>query len=165
MLFVSSFIAFLAVFLHTSAAPIPGHLRNSVERRETFSGGFATYFWQNGVAGACGTVHSDSDMISAIDVARYGDTGTESELCGKYVKITNTNNQKTVTVMIADACPTCNNDNSIDLSYGAFTSIATEAEGMVPITWEFVDDTGDASGDTDSSTNGNDSDYESSSDR
>lgn len=26
----------------------------------------ATYFWQNGVAGACGSVHSDNDLIAAI---------------------------------------------------------------------------------------------------
>jgi hypothetical protein len=26
----------------------------------------ATFFFQNGVAGACGTVHKDSDMIAAM---------------------------------------------------------------------------------------------------
>jgi expansin (peptidoglycan-binding protein) len=29
----------------------------------------------------------------------------------------------------------CANGNSLDLSVGAFTAIASEADGMVPITW------------------------------
>jgi len=94
------------------------------------------------------SVHS---LIShAIDVDRYGDTGRKSGLCGKRVQITNTKNGKvlesfvssdfltitffsqSVTVTVADACPTCQNGNSIDLSRGAFTKIATESEGEVP---------------------------------
>jgi rare lipoprotein A (peptidoglycan hydrolase) len=102
------------------------------------TGGFATFFYQNGVAGACGTVHSDSALIAAIDADRYGNTGEQSSLCGKQVKITNTQNQKSVTVTIADACPTCDNSNSIDLSTGAFQQIATFDQGIVPISWEFV---------------------------
>lgn len=31
----------------------------------------ATFFYQNGVAGACGTVHSDYDMIAAIGQSRF----------------------------------------------------------------------------------------------
>jgi len=120
----------------TSATPASSPSTNGGGQVQT--GGFATFFYQGGVAGACGTVHQDSDFIAAIDQNRYGDSGAQSSLCGKQVKITNTNNQKTVTVTIADDCPTCQNGNSIDLSVGAFTSIATEAEGMVPIDWEFI---------------------------
>jgi len=101
-------------------------------------GGFATFFFQNGNPGACGTVHSDSDFIAAIDQDRYGNSGNSSPLCGKQVQIINTNNGKTVTVTIADDCPTCTNGNSIDLSQGAFNQIATAEEGMVPIKWQFV---------------------------
>jgi rare lipoprotein A (peptidoglycan hydrolase) len=61
-----------------------------------------------------------------------------SSLCGKQVKITNTANQKTVTVTIEDACPTCENNNSIDLSVAAFKAIADLATGEVPISWSFV---------------------------
>lgn len=115
----------------TSAAPAPSPSVNT--------GGVATFFFQNGVAGACGTVHSDNDIIAAIDQDRYGNSGNSSPLCGKQVQITNLNNQKQVTVTIADDCPTCDNANSIDLSVGAFTSIATEEEGEVPISWFFID--------------------------
>jgi len=102
------------------------------------TGGLATFFYQNGVAGACGTVHKDSDFIAAIDVERYGDTGRQSSLCGKQVHITNPANGKSVTVTIQDACPTCANGNSIDLSVGAFKQIATEEQGEVKIVWSFA---------------------------
>ncbi|KAJ3850358.1 barwin-like endoglucanase [Lentinula lateritia] len=162
--FVSSFLAFFLACVSVRSAPIPGHLRNtfrSIQTREVFTGGNATYFLQNGVAGACGTVHSDSDFIAAMDQTRYGDSGDVSPLCGKYVKITNILNQKTVTVQVADDCPTCNNENSIDLSQGAFTQIATIDEGEVPITWEYVDSDGSS---TDNSSSGDDTDNGSNSD-
>jgi hypothetical protein len=116
--------------------PAPTPSPNSGATVQT--GGFATFFYQNGVAGACGTVHPDSALIAAIDGQRYGNLGAKSQLCGQQVKITNTKNNKSVTVTIADACPTCVNSNSIDLSTGAFQQIATLDEGMVPITWSFV---------------------------
>ena len=71
------------------------------------------------------------------DSARYGNAGNASPLCGKQVIITNTQNGKTVTVTVADDCPTCQNDNSIDLSVAAFDAIANESEGVVPISWVF----------------------------
>jgi len=98
---------------------------------------FATFYYQNGNAGACGNYHSDSDYIGAIDQAWYGDLGQVSQYCGRSVTITNTNNGKQVTITVADVCPTCDTDNSFDLSYGAFTAIASEADGEVPITWHF----------------------------
>lgn len=49
-----------------------------------------------------------------------------------------THKEKTVTVTIADDCPTCQNKDSIDLSVAAFKQIASLDEGDVPITWELV---------------------------
>lgn len=43
----------------------------------------------------------------------------------------NAANGKSVIVTVADDCPTCKNKDSIDLSIGAFTQIAAEAEGEV----------------------------------
>ncbi|KAF8910976.1 RlpA-like double-psi beta-barrel-protein domain-containing protein-containing protein [Gymnopilus junonius] len=102
------------------------------------TGGFATFFYQNNNFGACGQKHSDSDLIAAIDGARYGNLGAKSSLCGRKVKITNTQNKKSVTVTIEDACPTCDNNNSIDLSVGAFQHIADLSQGIVPIDWQFA---------------------------
>jgi len=94
----------------------------------------ATYFYQNGNAGACGTVHSDSDFICAMDQALYGNSGGASSLCGTQVQITNLNNGQTITVTVADDCPTCNNANSIDLSVGAFSALSALSVGEFPST-------------------------------
>lgn len=104
------------------------------------TGGFATYFHQNGNAGACGQYHSDGEYGIAIDSNGYWgqDFSQGSDLCGRVINIKNTNNGKTVTATVWDVCPTCNNGNSLDLSVGAFNAIATEAEGMVPIEWSFA---------------------------
>ena len=56
---------------------------------------------------------------------------TETDLCGKQIKVTNTQNGKSVTAVVADVCPTCANSNSLDLSVGAFVEIATEDQGIV----------------------------------
>ncbi|GBE81947.1 hypothetical protein SCP_0403230 [Sparassis crispa] len=101
-------------------------------------GGFATYYYQNGVAGACGTVHSDYNFICAMDQALYGYSGNASPLCGQQVLITNTDNGQSVTVTIADDCPTCRNSNSIDLSVAAFQAIADLSTGIVPISWQYL---------------------------
>ncbi|KAJ1306326.1 hypothetical protein OPQ81_011022 [Rhizoctonia solani] len=106
---------------------------------QVYSGGHATYFYQNGVAGACGTVHSDSDYIVAPDYRRYGDLSRASDLCGKRMLITNTNNGKTVTCTVADVCPTCDGENSIDLSEAAFKAIAPLSDGLVPVTYKYID--------------------------
>ena len=100
--------------------------------------GFATFFYQNGNAGACGNYNSDSTPLVAIDIAWWPNTGEESNLCGRYVNIQNTDNGKTVTAVIADVCPTCDTGNSLDLSTGAFNQIASESDGEVPISWSFA---------------------------
>ncbi|KAF8328892.1 barwin-like endoglucanase, partial [Cantharellus anzutake] len=102
-------------------------------------GGYATWFAQNNNAGACGQVHGDDAMIAAIDHHRYGDAGVKSPLCGRRVKIVDTDNGHSVTVTIADDCPTCSNKNSIDLSQGAFQQLAKLDIGQLPIKWMFVD--------------------------
>jgi rare lipoprotein A (peptidoglycan hydrolase) len=73
-----------------------------------------------------------------MDQARYGNSGNASPLCGQQVKITNNNNGNTVTVTVADDCPTCENSNSIDLSVAAFEALDALSVGEVPITWEFL---------------------------
>jgi len=102
------------------------------------TGGFATFYEQGGVAGACGDFHSDSDFVAALDFRRYGDVDAQSPECGKTIHITNDNNGKSVDVLVVDACPTCVNENCIDLSPAAFNTIAEPVEGMVPISWTFT---------------------------
>ncbi|KAJ4479992.1 barwin-like endoglucanase [Lentinula aciculospora] len=97
------------------------------------TGGFGTFFYQKGVAGACGTVHSDYDLVLAMDSAIYS-----QDLCGKWVTITNTDTGVSVTAVIADECPTCINANSIDMSLGAFLTIGALATGQLNIQWSYA---------------------------
>jgi expansin (peptidoglycan-binding protein) len=106
----------------------------------SFTGGVATYFYQGGNPGACGQYNSDSAMICAMDQSRFGTGGPGSSLCNKQVKITNLNNGNTLTVTIVDDCPTCQNENSIDLSVAAFQSLTNNnlGEGEFPIAWSYA---------------------------
>jgi expansin (peptidoglycan-binding protein) len=76
---------------------------------------------------------------SSIKLTLVKDSGLFSQsICGKSVHITNTANGKSVTVVVADECPTCANPESIDLSTGAFDRIGDPATGVLQIEWEFV---------------------------
>lgn len=111
------------------AAPSPTPTQNTPSGSETHSGGDLTWFTQNGVAGACGTVHSDSDFIAALDSRTYGDTGSQSSYCGKTIRISA--GGKSVDVVVADACPTCSNPSSVDLSEAAFQALAPLDTGLI----------------------------------
>jgi len=117
----------------TSPAPAQAGGNGNGNGGDVHNGGQGTFFTQNGTPGACGTVHQDSDFICAIDSALFN-----KNICGKSVRITNTANHKTVTVAVADECPTCSNPNSVDLSTGAFNTIGDPSTGVLSIEWEFV---------------------------
>ncbi|KAH6915617.1 RlpA-like double-psi beta-barrel-protein domain-containing protein-containing protein [Coprinopsis sp. MPI-PUGE-AT-0042] len=103
-----------------------------------FTGGFATWYTQDGNLGASGQANRDSALVAALDFRRYGPYGAPSPFCNRQVRVTNTKNGKSVTVTIVDICPTCINSNSLDLSTGAFVKLADLGEGSVPITWTLV---------------------------
>jgi rare lipoprotein A (peptidoglycan hydrolase) len=96
--------------------------------------GEATWYEQKGIHGNCGDVHQDSDMICALKTELYNG----GSHCGKKVHITNPANGKSITVIVADSCPSCKNNDHIDLSTGAFDAISSRDLGDVPITWQFV---------------------------
>jgi len=104
-----------------------------------FTGGKATFFFQNGAAGACGKQNPDSLPLVALDTRRYGNPNRKSSDCGRHVLIKNVKNGKTVKALVADACPTCANTNSLDLSTGAFDAIGSRSTGVLDITWSFTD--------------------------
>ncbi|KAM5372600.1 hypothetical protein ACJZ2D_007374 [Fusarium nematophilum] len=104
----------------TTSAPAPAYT------------GFATYFFQNGNAGACGEFHSDNDLIVAIDYRRY-----DSSVCARDIRITG--QQGTVVARVVDQCPTCLSENSLDLSRGAFARVVgEEAVGIAEVIWRWV---------------------------
>ncbi|KAL8293488.1 hypothetical protein RQP46_000189 [Phenoliferia psychrophenolica] len=105
---------------------------------DLITGGFATYYNQEGGYGACGKIHSDDDFIVAIQLARYGTGSNNAPDCGRKVSITNPANGKSVTATVADACPGCKNYNSLDLSIATFNALADPAIGTMPIDWKFI---------------------------
>ncbi|TFL07479.1 hypothetical protein BDV98DRAFT_587968 [Pterulicium gracile] len=123
----------------SSSTPKPTEAPSSGDDgEENFSGGQATFYDQNGNAGACGNFRKDSDLIVAMDYRFYGALNKKSEFCGRKVVITNTDNGKTVTATVEDACPTCKNKTSLDLSRAAFNAIGAEEKGVLPIKWHFA---------------------------
>ncbi|KZV72795.1 hypothetical protein PENSPDRAFT_683371 [Peniophora sp. CONT] len=107
---------------------------SEIVRRQTMTGGEATFYFQGGAAGACGNVFPDSAFIVAEQAARF----TLSD-CGRQVRVTNTQNGKSVVATVEDRCPGCQgNPNSLDLSQAAFDAIGDEAQGVIPISWVFL---------------------------
>jgi hypothetical protein len=125
----------------TSApAPVPTMTQPATNNGngQVVKGGHATYFYQNGVAGACGKVHQESDLVAALPGAYYGNYSQRSDKCGKTIRVTRTSNGKSVDVIVADACPSCGNPGDVDLSQGAFRQLGTDEEGMFDISYEWL---------------------------
>lgn len=99
-----------------------------------YTGGHGTFFYQNGIAGACGRVNQDWSRVIAIDQRMY-DGGKN---CGRSILVTRTDNGRQVTAVVADMCPTCDNETSLDFSVGAFDALGSQSEGLIPISWQFV---------------------------
>jgi len=119
----------------TTKSPQPTPASSNSDNSGLTTGGVGTYYMQDGEAGDCGSYHSDNDIICALQTQTYAGGSN----CGKMVQITNDLNHVTVTVLVADECPTCDNPQSIDLSQGAFKALGgTVDEGQFPISWKFV---------------------------
>ncbi|KZV72802.1 hypothetical protein PENSPDRAFT_750619 [Peniophora sp. CONT] len=127
----------LAIVAITAISSFAAPADENVRRQaigQPITGGSATFYFQNGIPGACGGVNPDNAAIVAEQALRY-----KASDCGRKVRITNIQNGKTVDAVVADRCATCQgNANSLDLSVFAFNQIATEAQGIVPITWEYL---------------------------
>jgi len=99
---------------------------------QTFKGK-GTYFTPN--AGACGWSNNDNDLIAALNRPQYGNINKVSPACGKMASVTGP--LGTIQVKIADACPECKL-GSLDLSPAAFKLIGKPTDGIIPITWQFI---------------------------
>jgi hypothetical protein len=97
--------------------------------------GQATYFAPG--LGACGITNSDSDFICALNHVQFEDDGNGNTNSNCFKEILITRGSAQVKVQVTDMCPGCN-DYGLDLSPAAFEAIATEAEGRVDISWEWV---------------------------
>lgn len=100
------------------------------------TGGFGTWFTQNGVAGACGTVHKDTDLVVALPTAAYNNGAN----CGRKIRVFKADDDNTfVDALVADECPTCDNKECVDMSVAAFETLASLSVGEFPIKYEFLD--------------------------
>ncbi|KAL7417458.1 hypothetical protein BDY24DRAFT_411436 [Mrakia frigida] len=131
-----------AVATTTAAAASTTTAASSSGSGTTYSG-VATYFLQGGNAGACGNVNDDSALIVAIPTTFWGDdSGSASSYCGSQMVITAASTGQTVTVTVADLCPTCVGADSIDLSVGAISALAGSTdytqEGQYDVTWQWA---------------------------
>ncbi|KAJ7736252.1 expansin module family protein [Mycena metata] len=98
-------------------------------RRQEVTGGFATFFEQQGLPGSCGKVHQDSDFIVALPPGRYG-TGVN---CGRTVQVTSTSTGLVhCHRVVADECADCINANSLDLSTGKYEFFSSLDIGELP---------------------------------
>lgn len=67
-------------------------------------------------------------MICALPEPNYANGAN----CGKMIRITRVSTGKSLEVKVADLCPTCENETSVDLSTGAYAALdGTEDEGVV----------------------------------
>lgn len=104
---------------------------------ETHNGGHVTWYTQNGNYGACGVKHSDNDFIAALDYRVYGNLSAKSKYCGQKIRVSWQG--KSVDVVVADACPTCDNSGSVDLSLAAFKALAPLDVGLLTdVTWKLL---------------------------
>ncbi|KAI8577335.1 hypothetical protein K450DRAFT_252669 [Umbelopsis ramanniana AG] len=119
----------LAIAATVLAAPA------AVEKR-SFSGD-ATYYNPSAGTNSCGTQASDSDIMAAMNVAQMqnGANPNANPNCGRKVAIKGPKGSVTVTIL--DTCPGCASGD-IDMSPAAFDKIADEAQGRVPITWNWA---------------------------
>ncbi|KAJ7685242.1 hypothetical protein DFH06DRAFT_1157930 [Mycena polygramma] len=99
------------------------------------TGGFGTWFTQNGVAGACGKVHRDTDFVVALQTEKYAHGAN----CGRMIRVTDLTTGKTVDGLVADECPTCDNTACVDMSLGMFKAFTSLSVGMFKIKYQFLD--------------------------
>jgi len=136
--YASATAAYTQAYTTSTAAAAVAKASSSLSTTSATSAtytGTATFFYQNGVAGACGNVNSDDAKVVALDSAIYNN----GEYCGKTVVLTNTDTGESVTATVADECPSCESAYSVDLSVGAFTALASESAGVFPLSWYFAD--------------------------
>ncbi|RKP35395.1 RlpA-like double-psi beta-barrel-protein domain-containing protein-containing protein, partial [Dimargaris cristalligena] len=102
---------------------------------EEFTGD-GTFYSPSVGTGSCGTDHSDSEKVAALNAPQFGNPANPnaSPFCGRKVRVTGP--KGTTEATIVDKCPVCKSGD-LDLSPGAFDEIGDEDAGRIPITWSF----------------------------
>lgn len=119
---------FSTVFTIMVAAMITIQAKPILQARKSYSGD-ATYYDVG--LGSCGDTNSDSELVAALSEDLMG-SGSDSEYCGKSIKIKGESGS--VTVKVVDTCPSCG-AGDIDLSSTAFKKLGELSKGVLPISW------------------------------
>ncbi|KAF2213113.1 carbohydrate-binding module family 63 protein [Cercospora zeae-maydis SCOH1-5] len=98
--------------------------------------GEATFYGGNTKGGMCS--FSTYDIPDGIYGTALSDSNWDgSEACGGCVEVTGPNGMK-ITAMVTDQCPGCGT-NHLDLYPDAFSQLADPSEGIIDVTWDYVD--------------------------
>ncbi|KAJ7838184.1 riboflavine-aldehyde-forming enzyme [Mycena olivaceomarginata] len=128
MHFSTPFLCLLAACVAVGIKATPAETpRAELDARTTIFYGDATWYLPDG---ACGAPMQNSDFIVALSSAHY-QSGAH---CWQHLDIQY--NGKHIDVTIGDLCVGCGTD-SIDLSQGAFATLADLDVGVIPIQWNF----------------------------
>ncbi|CAO3703595.1 unnamed protein product [Rhizopus stolonifer] len=127
-IFISAFVLSLASVV--SAGPL-------LKRGSTYKG-TATWYkpaTEGGSQGAChGVEITNNSPYVALNHPQYGDLNSNSDWCGKTIKITGP--AGTATAKIMDACPECSKGD-LDLTPSLFKKIVGDmTKGVGSISWE-----------------------------
>ncbi len=99
--------------------------------------GHATWFFTDSLPGSCDKAMNDSGHFVAIGRAGLGH-GAYSSTCGRHIHVCNERNGRCVKVQVTDACPTCSHTTDLDMTPGAFESIAKLGGGPISVRWYFL---------------------------
>jgi len=136
----SIIIAFIAATAGlTSALPRgqESHLDQAVPRAAATSGDLTHYDVGAGF-GACGQMHSNSELVVAIDPTTYGNdpNPNNSKQCGRSIRVKY--GGKSAVVKVVDKCPGCKTGD-LDLSPAAFKQVVGDLGiGRVRGTWDWI---------------------------
>ena len=99
--------------------------------------GNSTYYDAAGF-GACGTqIDARTQLLVAVPASYWTTANPNNDPLCRGVSVRVTYNGRTVTVPVADKCPSCDGKH-IDLSAPAFSRLADTNLGNIPVTWSFV---------------------------
>ncbi|WP_342609959.1 expansin EXLX1 family cellulose-binding protein [Vibrio tritonius] len=105
---------------------------------ETTHTGKGTFYGYGGGGNCSFPVPDSSIYTAAMNKTDYNN----SQACGGFAQVTNTDTNQTVIVRIDDQCPECAK-GSIDLDQKAFAQIAAIETGIIPISWHYIADPND----------------------
>ncbi|TFK23396.1 hypothetical protein FA15DRAFT_594265 [Coprinopsis marcescibilis] len=132
---IISYLLALAMALSATIGSAYGHpiAANGLEKRVTRVGR-ATYFYVG--LGNCGKYSKDSEPVVAMSKALYD--RNKGGNCGQWVEIVDTKTGRKAYGQVWDSCVGCK-ENELDLSPSLFQKFAPLGQGVLTVSWHFMD--------------------------